>query len=122
MRRRTEPPPTEKARAIIEDSSGRQDEQGSRSRRAERPRDAVLLRLSGHPLAKDPDQQSARADHERDPPPNSCRWGVPKWSILPQPGCRTTALHRGIHMVDQALHEYAAALSAAGHANRSRRL
>ena len=34
----------------------------------------------------------------------------------------TTALHRRDRMVRQVLHEHAAALSAAGHANRSRRL
>jgi hypothetical protein len=33
-----------------------------------------------------------------------------------------TALHRGDRMVRQVLHEHAAALSAAGRANRSRRL
>ena len=99
-----------------------QDEHGGRSRRAERARDADLLRLPGHPLAEDPNQQSTGADHERDPPPDPCRRGIPGWPVLSQPGCSTAALHRGNSMVDQALHEHAAALSAAGHANRSRRL
>ena len=103
-------------------SAGQQDGQGRRPRRAERPRDADLLRLSGHPLAEDPDQQSARADHERDPPPNPRRRCVSGWSVMPQPCCSTAALHRRNSMVDQALHEYAASLPAAGHANRSRRL
>jgi hypothetical protein len=38
---------------------------------------------------------------------------------MPQLGSRQTALHRRQGMVDQALHEYAAALSAAHHANLS---
>ena len=112
----------QKARAIIEDSSGQQDEQGSRPRRAERPRDADLLRLSRHPLAEDPDQQSARADHERDPSPNPRGRCLPGRSVLPEPGRSPAALHRRNGMVNQALHEHAAALPAAGHANRSRRL
>jgi putative transposase len=47
--------------------AGKQDGQSSRPRRAGRPRDPDLLWLPGHSLAEDPDQQSAGADHERDP-------------------------------------------------------
>jgi putative transposase len=41
---------------------------------------------------------------------------------MSQPCSSTAAVHYRHGMVDQALHEYAAALSAARHANRSRRL
>src|SRR3974390_2869048 len=41
---------------------------------------------------------------------------------MSQPGRGTAALHRRNGMVHQALHEHAAALSTADHANRSRRL
>ena len=47
---------------------------------------------------------------------------IPRWPVVPQPRRRTIALHRGDRMVRQMLHEHAAALSAAGRANRSRRL
>ena len=50
------------------------------------------------------------------------RRSIPGWPILPQPGGRSIALHRRNSMVDQALHEHAASLPTAGHANRSRRL
>ena len=111
-----------KARAIVEDLRAAKMNTAADLVERSVARDADLLRLSGHPLAEDPDQQSARADHARDPPPNPCRRGIPRWPVLPQPGCSTAALHRGIRMVDQALHEHAAALPTAGHANRSRRL
>src|ERR1700716_281939 len=100
----------------------RQDEHGGRSRRAERVRNAHLLRLPGHPLAEDTHQQPARADHARDSPADPCRWSVPRRPVMPQPGGRATALHRRHRMVHQVLHEHAASLSAATHANRSRRL
>ena len=93
--------------------AGKQDGQGSRPRRAGRPRDADLLRLPGHPLAEDQDQQSAGADHERDPAPNPRRRCFPRRSVLPQPGGSAAALHRRHSMVDQMLHEHAATLSAA---------
>jgi hypothetical protein len=48
--------------------------------------------------------------------------GVTRWPVMPQPGCSTAALHRRISLVDQAIHEHAASLPTAGHANRSRRL
>ena len=41
---------------------------------------------------------------------------------LASPGGRAAALHRRHGMVSQVLHEHAASLSAASHANRSRRL
>src|ERR1700683_5508931 len=41
---------------------------------------------------------------------------------MPQPGGRAAAPHRRHGMVRQVLHEHATSLSAAGHANRSRRL
>ena len=47
--------------------AGRPDEHRGRSGRAQRPRDADLLRFSRHPLAQDPHQQPARTDHARDP-------------------------------------------------------
>jgi putative transposase len=100
----------------------RQDEHGGRSRRAERVRNAHLLRLPGHPLAEDTHQQPARADHARDSSADPCRWSVPRRPVMPQPGGRATALHRRHRMVHQVLHEHAASLSTAAHANRSRRL
>ena len=51
-----------------------------------------------------------------------CRWSVPRRPVMPQPGGRATALHRRHRMVHQVLHEHAASLSAATHANRSHRL
>jgi hypothetical protein len=60
--------------------------------------------------------------HERDPAPDTCRRSIPRWTVMSQFGCSTAAVHHRHGMVDQALHEYAAALSAARHANRSRRL
>ena len=71
---------------------------------------------------KDPHQQPARTDHARDPSTDSCCRCIPRWAVVPQPRRGTIALHRGDRMVRQMLHEYAAALSAAGRANRSRRL
>ena len=41
---------------------------------------------------------------------------------MPQPGGRAVTLHRRHRMIRQTLHEYATAISTAGHANRSRRL
>ena len=102
--------------------AGRPDEHRGRSGRAQRPRDADLLRFSRHPLAQDPHQQPARTDHARDPSTNSCCRCIPRWPVVPQPRRRTIALHREDRMVRQMLHEHAAALSAAGRANRSRRL
>ena len=58
----------------------------------------------------------------RDPPPNPRRRCFSGRSIMSQPCCRTAALHRRNSLVDQAIHEYAASLPAAGDANRSRRL
>jgi hypothetical protein len=49
-------------------------------------------------------------------------WCVPRRPVMPQPGGRAAALHRRHSMVRQVLHEYVTSLSAAGHANRSRRL
>ena len=49
-------------------------------------------------------------------------WSVPRRPVMPQPGGRAAALHRRHGMVRQVLHEHATSLSAAGHANRSRRL
>jgi hypothetical protein len=43
-------------------------------------------------------------------------------TVLSQPGCGPAALHRRHSLVEQMLHEHAAALSAASRANRSRRL
>src|SRR6476660_7895060 len=102
--------------------AGRPDEHRGRSGRAQRPRDADLLRISRHPLAQDPHQQPARTDHARDPSTDSCCRCIPRWPVVPQPRRGTIALHRGNRMVRQMLHEHAAALSAAGRANRSRRL
>ena len=51
-----------------------------------------------------------------------CRGHLPRWPVLPQPSGRAAALHRRHGMVSQVLHEHAASLSAASHANRSRRL
>jgi|APFEC2959095136_1045048.scaffolds.fasta_scaffold04966_3 integrase len=50
------------------------------------------------------------------------RWCVPGWPVLSQLGSSSVALHRRNRMVDQAIHEYAAALSTADYASRSRRL
>ena len=57
-----------------------------------------------------------------DPSPNPRGRCLPGRSVLPEPGRSPAALHRRNGMVNQALHEHAAALPAAGHANRSRRL
>ena len=81
-----------------------------------------ISRFSRHPLAQDPHQQPARTDHARDPSTDSCCRCIPRWPVVPQPRRGTIALHRGDRMVRQMLHEHAAALSAAGRANRSRRL
>ena len=56
------------------------------------------------------------------PSTDSCCRCIPRWPVVPQPRRGTIALHRGNRMVRQMLHEHAAALSAAGRANRSRRL
>jgi hypothetical protein len=85
MRRRAETRPTEGA----SDHRGPArctDEHRGRSRRAKRARDADLIRLSGHPLADDPHQQSARAHHERDPTADPYRRSLPGWPVLSQPG------------------------------------
>ena len=71
---------------------------------------------------KNPHQQPARTDHARDPSTDPCCRCIPRWPVVPQPRRGTIALHRGNRMVRQMLHEHAAALSAAGRANRSRRL
>ena len=55
-------------------------------------------------------------------PEDPCCWSVPRRPVMPQPGGRAAALHRRHRMVRQMLHEHATSLSAAGHANRSRRL
>ena len=47
---------------------------------------------------------------------------LPDEPIMPQPGGRTTAPQRRHRMVHQVLNEHAASLSAATHANPSRRL
>src|SRR6201989_3201085 len=99
-----------------------QENREGRFDRAQRVRDAHLLRLSRHPLAEDSHQQSPRADHERDTTAHPRRWCIPRWPIMPQPGGSSTTLHRGHSLVRQMLHEHAAALSAANPANRSRRL
>ena len=93
--------------------AAKQDGQGSRPRRAGCPGDPDLLRLPGHSLAEDQNQQSAGADHERDPAPDPCRRCFPRWSVMPQFGGSAAAVHRRHGMVDQTLHEHAATLSAA---------
>jgi hypothetical protein len=102
-------------------SAGQQDGQGSRSRRAGRPRDPHLLQLSGHSLAEDQNQQSAGADHERDQAQNPRRRRLPRWSVLSQPGGRATTVHRRNDVVGQMLHEHAAMIECAkdsGHYQR----
>ena len=84
----------QKAQSDHRGSSCRQDEQGSRPRRAECPRDIDPLRPSRHPLAENQDQQSVGADNAGVSPPDPRRWGVPRRPVLPQPGHRTSALHR----------------------------
>ena len=44
------------------------------------------------------------ADLAREPPSDPCRWRVPGWPVLSQPGSSSAALHRRNRMVDQALH------------------
>jgi hypothetical protein len=44
--------------------------------------------------------------------PQGFRWSVPRRPVMPQPGGRTTPLHRRHSMVCQVLHEHATALSA----------
>src|SRR4029077_15803434 len=66
--------------------AGRPDEHRGRSGRAQRPRDADLLRFSRHPLAQDPHQQPARTDHARDPSTDSCCRCIPRWPVMPQAG------------------------------------
>ena len=61
------------------------------------------------------------ADIENRARANAVRGRVPRWPVLPQPSGRAAALHRRLSMVSQVLHEHAASLSAASHANRSRR-
>ena len=56
------------------------------------------------------------------PPPDPCGGGVPRWPVMPQPGCNSAALHRRIGLVDQTIHEHAPPLSNPGRTNRSRRL
>ena len=111
-----------KARAIVEDLRAGQMNTAADLVERSVSRDADLLRFSRHPLAEDPHQQPARTDHARDPSTDSCCRCIPRWPVVPQPRRGTIALHRGHRMVRQMLHEHAAALSAAGHANRSRRL
>ena len=55
-------------------------------------------------------------------PTHACCRRVPRRPIMPQPGGCEAALHRRHRMVRQMLHEHETALSAASHANRSRRL
>ena len=101
----------------------RQDEHGGRSRRAERVRNAHLTTPSRHIhwqkiRTNNPLERIMREICRR----TLRRWSVPRWPIMPQPGGRATALHRRHRMVHQVLYEHAASLSAATHANRSRRL
>src|SRR6202167_2480314 len=77
--------------------------------------------LKGVPLIIS-DACRGRADHERDSPQDPGCWSVSRRPVMPQPGGRAAALHRRHGMVRQVLHEHATSLSAAGHANRSRRL
>ena len=56
-----------------------------------------------------------------DPPPNARRGCLPGRPVMSQPRCSPATLHRTNSMVDEAIHEHAASLPAAGHANRSRR-
>src|SRR6516165_5327117 len=74
------------------------------------------------PLAKDPHQQSARADHEGDPATNPRGGRIPRRPVVSQSGRGAAALHRRHRLVGQMLHEYAAALSATRLPNRGRRL
>ena len=69
-----------------------------------------------------PNQQPARADHERNSSAHPRRRCIPRWPIMPQLGSCPTTLHPRHSMARQMLHEHAATLSAAGRANRSRRL
>ena len=71
---------------------------------------------------KNPHQQSARADHERDSAAYPRRRRIPRWPIMPQSGGSSTSLHRWHRMVRQVLHEHETAVSAASSANRSRGL
>ena len=99
----------------------RQDEHGGRSGRAERVRDPDLLRVSRHSLAEIRTKILERIMKENSST-HPCRGHVPRWPVLPQPSGRAAALHRRHGMVSQVLHEHAASLSAASHANRGRRL
>src|SRR4029079_19326681 len=86
------------------------------------PRDPDLLWLPGHLLAEDQNQQSAGADHERDPAQNPRGPRLPGRSVLSQSGGRAITAHRRNNVVGQMLHEYAATLSTADIRNRSRRM
>ena len=108
----------QKARMIIEELKARK-----MSKAAELvEQGAHLLCLSRHPLAQDPNQQPAGADHERDSAPNACGRRLPGRPIMSQSRCSQAPLHRSIGLVDEALHEHATPPPIAGHANRSRRL
>ena len=111
-----------KARAIVEDLRTARMNTAADFVERSVSRDADLLRLSRHPLAEDPHQQSTRADHERDSAAHPRRRRVPRRPIMPQSGGSSTTLHRWHRMVRQVLHEHETALSAASPANRSRRL
>ena len=111
-----------KAKAIIEDLRA-----GKMNKAAELVEQAIHETLTYYAFPdihwqKILDQQSAGAHHERDPAPNTRRGRLSGRPVLSQLGRSTAALHRRNGMVDQAIHEHAASLSAANHANRSRRL
>ena len=100
-----------KAQAIVEDL--RASKMGKAADLVEQAVHETLLRLPGHSLAENQNQQSAGADHERNRAPNPRGRRLPGRSVLSQPRGRATTLHRRNNMVGQMLHEYAATLSAA---------
>jgi hypothetical protein len=55
-----------------------------------------------------------RAEHARDSSADPCRWSVPRRPVMPQPGGRTTPLHRRHSIVCQVLHEHATAFERFG--------
>jgi hypothetical protein len=71
--------------------------------RAEGCRDADLLRLSRHALATDSHEQSARADHPRDPPAHAGGRCVPGRELGADAGRGATAAHCEYEMGQAAL-------------------
>lgn len=111
----------EKAAMIIEDL--RRQKLGKAAELMEAHIDEPLtFYLPRQPLAQDQDQQSAEADHERNPTAHPRRGGIPGRAELPEPGGRPAEAYCRQSVVDAQIYEHGSALRGADLNPRSRRL